>query len=149
MRIVLTWAVRVIYSFALLVTIAMNMPRFSEVDPKLQTYVDSVKYYTNGKLGNFTRIGFDKNLTDPVLGNCRSTLFFNDVGINKKLWTTLSFHEKIVLLAHELLHCEKDVDHKPGYDKIGCPIHIMNPSSGGAYCSKANFDRYMDQAMEY
>lgn len=150
MRIILDWSIRVIYTLAITIGIILNLPRFTDVDPKLEPYRQEVLFLTEGKLGHFTKIGFDKNIGENTLGNCRRALFGNDIGINPRLWRTISHQEKIVILAHELLHCEKDVDHVEGYGMDGfCPKHIMHPQSGGYWCIKSYFDEYMEQAKGY
>lgn len=115
--------------------------------PELEKYRKKVMHLSNGKLGDDTRIGFIDRIDSSVLGRCILTLkkFDFEIDIVKEFWYDLGQSRRILLIAHELMHCQCDVFHTKGKLKDGCPRSFMNPYLPDEHCSIVHFDRYVDE----
>jgi hypothetical protein len=125
---------------------------FDDVHPRLEPYVSQIKGMSKGRLGSqVTRMGFGTLKTrkggQVVIGRCEF-LYMNgfQIIINESSWDDLTSDEKLLLIAHELYHCECNArghnDHK---DELSCPKFYMNSSIPNMHCIRNNFDSYMSQ----
>lgn len=112
------------------------IPQHLNIDPEFKEFVKVVRHLSNDNLGkNTKRIGFIEE-DSSVLGRCNPIT--NTISINKKHWYTLSKWSKVMLITHEIIHCECKIGHIKGIRWDGCPKSIMYPRDGGEYCN----DRY-------
>jgi hypothetical protein len=123
---------------------------------ELLHYVDLIQALnTELSLPADGRIGFKKNLESflfseqRILGSCNYVLptMEVEIDISRSLWKSLSYYEKVLLVAHELRHCVcPDFGHKKVTPLFGgCPGHYMNAYSPGFACSKHYFNVYLQQ----
>lgn len=129
------------YLFILFVGLVVFVPPHLDVDKEIKPYVDEIIKLSDGNLGKkIKRIGFIQE-NSKVLGRCYMTN--KTISINKKYWKSLSKWSKIMLVAHELIHCECNVKHIPGLRWDDCPVSIMYPSDGGEYCNARYRSEYI------
>lgn len=130
---------------AILISIIIynTAPKNRGIDNSLMPYVEDVYILSKGNLnGKKLHINFDK--TEPnVLGSCY--IFKKEIVINKNKWKNLDYNSKILLMAHEIAHCAKDIEHIKGVDSYGCAEHFMYYSDTGYWCNRANFNKYIEQ----
>lgn len=119
-------------------------------DPKLQEYVDIINALSNGKLGhNKIKLGFfsSKKYT-TLIGACKFSLnnLEYEIDISSRYWRTAGYRSKLLLVAHELVHCECG-HFKHNNDKFldGCPISVMHESSILYDCRKKHFKHYLKE----
>ena len=122
-----------------------HTPKHEKIDHDLEFYVDMVYELTDGTLGGkIERMGFDKELDNKILGTCYHLT--DEISIHPENWKSLSEKERILLVAHEIAHCECKQEHvESKSEKSWCPEHFMAPTAGGAYCSRIHFDKYIKQ----
>lgn len=123
--------------------IILFCPKYSSIDKEFKPYVEAVKYFSKGNLGHKTyRMGFS-NENNKVLGRCYH--INNTIEINKKHWTSLSKWSKVMLIAHEIVHCECGHGHNDETYWDGCPKSLMDSLDGGEYCNRRYQKEYIKE----
>jgi hypothetical protein len=141
---------KVLFLLTLVTTLVItNIPRHTEVDPIIKPYVETLSKLTKGNIGSYHAIGFSDINRPRVLANCRITLLNSDITFDRESWEESSVKKRLLILAHELIHCEKGQGHKSEKeDKKGCPLYLMSPIIGSEYCIANNFYKYIKQASD-
>lgn len=130
------------YVIFIFISIVVFVPKYNGIHKEIKPYIQEIKEISRGNLGTKTsRVGFFKK-NNKVLGTCNMTT--GDISINKKHWKKLSKWSKIMLLAHEIIHCECKLGHITALKWDSCPESIMHTHDGGEYCN----DRYKKQYIE-
>jgi len=132
--------------FLILFTVMMIYPvicKFKGVDPRLQPYADELERFSGMKLDN-ANFG---STPETAIGQCN--VLYSTITINEEKWNTFSHENKIIILAHEGLHCLKGANHVKDWGKGLCPKSIMYPMNMGGWCSKAFFDDYMEEVRTW
>jgi hypothetical protein len=133
---------------AFLGAVLSQVPTVYGVDPELKSYVTTIKEMTDNVIGNLDKITI-RGLPGDTAGICRKSTATKEVVINRLAWQKFTYYDKLVLLMHELLHCEKNAVHINGTDNFYCPNHIMNERMGSSTCNKYRIQKYIKQVMEY
>lgn len=130
--------------FLLILLIFLALPavqKFEGVQKELRPYARKLaKLSKNNLILDNAKFGhvFGKN----TIAQCN--MFYRTITINKKAWLTKSEKERIIILAHEAGHCLRGLDHNVLWVGM-CPESIMYPSSSGKWCTKAYWDKYVDE----
>lgn len=123
-----------------------TLPTFIAIDPKVASYVQEIGILSNGNLGSSVRgIGFMTFADSNVLGRCRP--LWKEIQLSETYWNNSEYKERIILLAHEIAHCEKRIGHINGQYK-GCPDHFMSSHDGGFFCNNKYWYKYIKQMKE-
>lgn len=123
-----------------------TIPRNFGIEKNLKNYVNIIKQISNGNLdGNNLHINFGQQ-GDKILGTCY--YYRKEIILDKKKWNLMSYNGKILLLAHEIAHCQKKIKHINGLDKWGCALHFMHWQDTGYFCNKYKFKQYVRQMKE-
>ena len=67
---------------------------------------------------------------------------YREIVISEKYWKKMTNNQRLELLAHELGHCDYDLDHNTLRLNL-CPASIMYPKVFGGSCFTDNFNEYM------
>jgi hypothetical protein len=133
----------IMYLFILFVGLINLVPQHLDIDNELKPYINKVIKLSKKNLGTtIKRVGFFSK-ESKVLGRCY--LVNKTISINKLHWKFLSEWSKIMLIAHELIHCECRKGHTSGRRWDDCPISIMHPTDGGDYCNKRYKKQYIKE----
>lgn len=120
-----------------------NMPVKVGIDPKIKPYLIDMQMLSKNNL-RYKGLNINySNLKSNTLGTC--SFYKKEILINKKRFSTMSYYDKILLLAHEVAHCQKGIGHINKLDKKGCPEHFMHYSDFGSWCNRINFKKYVKQ----
>lgn len=129
-----------VITFSSLITF---VPLKSGIESSLMFYVLKTKELSDGNLdGTNLNINFGKQEKN-ILATCY--LFREEIVINKKSWSKLDYHGKILLIAHEIAHCSKKIGHINKVDSWGCADNFMHYKDTGIWCNKYNFRKYVKQ----
>lgn len=131
-----------LYSFIALVYLAVLTPMYHSVDPDLKPYFDDLAEISHGNLEGTERAGFIPK-HDKFAGRCY--LVHSEIQINKEYWGRIPYINKMLLLAHEVAHCEKGCDHTNEVDELGCPESIMHYQTINSVCIKLNLKKYIEE----
>ena len=139
---------RIVFYLAISLFILLSaMPSKKGIDPEFNIYLDAVEEFSNGNLKRIPNINFGR-LESGTLGACNSNILYEEILINKNHWTYSSYHDRVILLAHELTHCYKKVMHVNGLMSDGCAYSYMNSHDEGSNCNKRHFKRYINEMQE-
>lgn len=121
------------------------MPAHFNVDPKIQPYVNEIIKLSKGNLGKkIKRIGFyTVKKENAPLAICNTMT--NTISVNDVYWKYLSEWSKIMLIVHEIIHCECYIEHIIGLGEDFCPISIMHPYDGGDECNIRHKSKYIKE----
>lgn len=117
-------------------------------DPQFIPYIQEFEHYYKSSVSHVP-IGF-KDLGPNIAGICYRTIFdgktiYAYVEIDSLYWPTLSEHQKINLIFHELGHCAMNRDHVPFEAVRLCPTSFMHYQIMGNDCLKANYEDYIKE----
>jgi hypothetical protein len=122
------------------------VPLKSGIESSLMYYVLKTKEISNNNLdGTNLNINFGSQ-KDGVLATCY--FFREEVVINKKSWNKLDYRGRILLMAHEIAHCQKKIGHINKVDEWGCADNFMHYKDTGIWCNYYNFKKYVKQMKE-
>lgn len=131
-----------------------NMGRFKsphkKTTPELEEYRIKVRELSEGKLGDDRPVGFISKIAgqETVLGRCILT-FENltfEIDIIKDYWYSLSERRRILLMAHEFVHCQcNDLHTDVEYKTDGCPKSFMNPYLIDEWCARRYYHKYISE----
>lgn len=94
--------------------------------PEVREYIKLYEGLTHRRVENETIVLTDPVDTDPyVVGVC--TTPGNYIQLSKSFWFKVGDSTRIVLLFHELGHCDLEREHIEEYFPDGCPKSFMNP----------------------
>lgn len=123
--------------------------------PELEIYRTFIQDLSKDKLGvKGTNLYFvddieNKKEDEVTLATCTrydfKILGDNYIEINKKSWQKLNEEQRVLLVSHELLHCDCDMEHNDTILNDGCPSSISHSHAPDLYCIKAHFVRYFDE----
>lgn len=131
------------YVLIIFVSIVLFVPKHSGVDKEIKPYLKEIISLSKGNLGkNTNRAGFFKK-DNKVLGTCNMRT--DDISLNRKHWKKLSKWDRIMLLAHEVIHCECGIEHFTELYWDGCPKSIMHTHDGGIYCNRRYKKEYIKE----
>lgn len=123
-----------------------SIPKKYGIDKEIKPYIDNVYELSKKNLdGRNLHVNF-LDLKDGVMGVCY--FFKNEIHINKKIWNRLGKNDRILLIAHEVAHCAKGIDHINETDELGCGKHFMHFQDTGKWCNKLKFKEYIKQMKE-
>ncbi len=109
-------------------------------------YIKEVRRLSKGNLSG-KKISMNYTEYRPnALGTCLP--WRNEIIINKKHWQTMSHYDRILLIAHEIAHCEKGIKHINGLEFWGCAKHFMHHQDTGKWCNRTRFREYVKQMQE-
>lgn len=123
--------------------------------PELEVYRDVIAEISDNNLGvENTNLYFAKDIenedeTKITLATC-TRFDFNFLGnnfieINERYWYSLTEVQRVVLLSHELLHCDCDKGHINDLLEDGCESSIMHEYAPDLSCINKHFVRYMTE----
>lgn len=136
----------ILYLTLVLISFVSVLPSKHGVDLELKDYAKEVKRLSNG---NLNAKGLHINFTDKYPKELGSCYFWrSEILINFKHWQKMNYYDKIALMAHEIAHCQKDLDHINGLDNWGCAKHFMHYAGTGKWCNRIRFKRYVKQMQE-
>lgn len=116
------------------------------IDKDLKPYVENVYKVSKGNLnGRKLHIGFTK-FRENQLGTCFP--WRDQITINKKHWQDMNHYDRILLIAHEIAHCQKGIKHIDGLTYWGCAKHFMHYQDTGKWCNRTRFKEYVKQMQE-
>lgn len=108
---------------------------------------------SNGNYGDgdvkFTFV--DKFAGPQTVGQCWINLFGfqKEVDIHKDTWYGLTTKQKILLLAHEEVHCRcLYFNHIDSLDEDDCQVSFMHPNLENPYCTHKKWARYLKELRE-
>lgn len=136
---------------ALLVTLfAFNVilftPEPAYVPEELTHYVNEVYRLSGENLdGRNLNYRFIRN-QGAVLGSCNLAL--GAVEIGRDSWDYMTERERIILIAHEVTHCVKYMDHIILDFSNGCRGHYMDEYMTSKHCIYRDFYKYVKQMRE-
>lgn len=120
-----------------------STPTKKGIDQNLIVYLEKVQSLSQG---NLKYEGLSINFTDLEKGTQGTCYFWRkEILIDRKVFKRLDFYGRILLLAHEITHCQKKIDHINGLDYWGCAAHYMHFSDSGKWCNKYKFKTYVEQ----
>lgn len=120
-----------------------KVPTKIGIDSTIEPYLKDVRKFSNNNL-NYRGLHVNySNLKSNTLGTC--FFYRKEILINKNKFSTMNYYDKILLLAHEITHCQKKKGHINKLDKKGCPAHFMHYSDFGSWCNRVNFKKYVKQ----
>lgn len=107
-------------------------------DPVFHEYLDQLPLRSN------VPIIFEKR-DKGIAGTCTKwTDGYREIQIDKDYWEQIDEAHRLELLAHEIGHCDYDLEHNNEMSEDNCPMSIMYDTNFGNPC----FDRYFDYYME-
>jgi hypothetical protein len=112
------------------------------IDNDLKGIVRLYENKYNIDISNYHNITF-KDLNGDIIGVCY--MFFNYIAIDKTYWKYSNFRERVLLVFHELGHCDQYLLHDTRLRKDGCPLSIMYPNSPSKKCLNKYFDEYISE----
>ena len=123
-------------------------------EQELREMANYIYDYSDGKMGNplipITFLDLSEEEADQgeeVVGQCR--LGWNtEIVISKKYWDNVNTMSRMLLIAHELAHCECDLDHLDDEYKDGCPKHYLNSTTINYYCRNKYKEEYLKQIAQ-
>lgn len=127
----------------LLAILIPRIPSKTGVDKRLKPYLDEVVILSKGNLDyKGLHINFD-NLNKETIGVC----YYNrkEILIDLNYFKRANEKGKILLLAHEIAHCKKKIEHINGVNGWGCGKHFMHSYDGGNWCNEYMFKEYTKQ----
>lgn len=68
-----------------------------------------------------------------------------EIRVRKNYWDTIDRKHRLSLLAHEIGHCDYDLDHNDEILEDGCPASIMASMNFGGSCFKKHYNYYMEE----
>lgn len=113
-----------------------------ETDPVFYEYLDKLP------LKNNTPIIFSDR-KEGVAGTC--TMWsdgYREIQIDPKYWNKIDRSHRLQLIAHEIGHCDYDLDHDDSMSEDNCPMSAMNGTNFGGECFEKYFDYYMEEIYE-
>ena len=128
--------------------------KHTEVHQELDAYRNYINLLSNGKIGKkSTSIGMvEYEPKNPnLLGRCLFTTnpLGKEIDIVKDQWYYLSDERKLILVAHEFIHCDcTRFGHEEKYFKDGCPTTIMDAYLPDEKCVEDHFYEYMSQIQK-
>lgn len=122
-------------------------------NPEIEQIRHLLSKLTYGKLGKGdVRFAMKKEIevTEDarVAGQCWINLYGmqKEVDIDRVSWNRASLANKVLLVAHEEIHCACGFFfHKEGLDKFDCPLDIMGPYMPSKACANRNWNKYLQQ----
>jgi hypothetical protein len=115
------------------------------MEQRLLPYINQVYLLSKGNLdGRNVNINFVSDKSN-VLGTCY--WWRNEITISEYHWKRLDYYGKISLIAHELGHCKKQLEHING-TKWGCAEHFMHYKETGFWCNRKYFVKYLKQMKD-
>lgn len=114
--------------------------------PDFRPYIKEIKKLSKGNLSAKGLHIHYTNFRPKALGTCYS--WRNEILINKKHWQNMTEYDKILLLAHEITHCQKGIKHIDGLTYWGCARHYMYFKDTGKWCNRNRFKHYVKQMQE-
>lgn len=122
------------------------IPLKSGIESSLLLYVIKTKEISNSNLdGTNLNINFGKQ-EENVLATCY--FYRKEIIVNKNSWNKLNYNDRILLIAHEIAHCQKQVKHINKVDEWGCADNFMHYRDTGSWCNYYNFKKYAKQMKE-
>jgi hypothetical protein len=127
------------------------------IDPELEDPLAMVYLVSNGTLSRTIKhVGFFKEETEEedgykVIGTCSwftnwdNIALIPQIQLHRETWGRYTNTQKIILLAHELYHCECDGDHKDEYFEDGCQAHYMHSYMPSKSCINDHWEEYSKQ----
>lgn len=114
--------------------------------PDFRPYINKVKELSKGNLSaKGLHISYT-NFSPKLLGTCFT--WRNEILINKKHWQNMNHYDRVLLIAHEIAHCQKNIKHINGLDYWGCAKHFMHYQDKGMWCNRTRFKEYVKQMQE-
>lgn len=132
--------------FLLITFVLVNTPPTFSVDSRIQPYVDEIVELSKDNLdGNIPILV--KKLKNNDLGYCYyAGIRYIEIDLNKFL--EYNFKERLAIVAHELMHCEKSCDHNNKLLKDGCHSSLMHSQMQRSGCYEKHWDRYVKEMQE-
>lgn len=115
-------------------------------DPDFRPYINAVKKLSKGNLSAKGLHIHYTNFRPKALGTCFT--WRNEILINKKHWQKMTHYDRILLMAHEITHCQKGIKHLNGLTYWGCAKHYMHWQDTGMWCNRIRFKEYVKQMQE-
>lgn len=135
--------------FALIISFGVNikLPDSPGLHDDFVKYIRYVEEFSAGNIKGIPNINYGKTnyltIAYCYLNPIKPLRF---IVVNKNQWQYMTFHDKVITMAHELAHCYNDIDHKDDLRfKDGCAKHFMNPVDTGSICNKKYFNLYLKQ----
>jgi hypothetical protein len=128
-----------------LVSIMANLtPRYEDQNPAFKTYIELFEFY----YGKKTTSGMQfRELDEGIVGTCYHGT--KSIAISPEYWKYALESEKIVLIFHELAHCELGRDHLEDIFTDGCPQSILYPSVLSRYCFDKHQLHYFNEVFSW
>lgn len=129
--------------------IAVSSPPKFGVEKEIQPILEDVVRLSKGNIQGTVPIHWGDIDTEDkdYLGMCYHRII-NYIRIDKKDFEKLNRKSKVILLAHELGHCECGSSHINGYSKDGCPLHFMNRVAPDRSCIRKHWRKYISQTRK-
>ena len=126
-----------------------------EVHLEFRDYVSYIYSISQGRFRvRVERIGFyknDTNIPESRIGECSLIIpsWQPEIDIRKESWYDLTERQKVLLLAHEILHCSCKYFHHIDVTRIdGCPTHYSNGVLAGDKCVDIYYLEYLNQITQ-
>lgn len=127
-------------------------PLHKDVEPDLDVHREALLIITEGKLGTKDiRVGFSPKLGSGTVGRCNFvwSSLSHEIDINMSHWNYFTSPEKIVVLAHEYIHCQCNFyGHLGERFSDGCPDNIMYPMLPERACINRHYGLYLKQIKQ-
>lgn len=132
--------------FLVIALVLVNTPNSFESNPVLEAYVKKVERLSKGNIKSNIQINF-ADLNTPVIGTCYQTAI-RYIEIDKEAFDVFTEKKRLLVIAHELAHCQCNYDHIEILDSNSCPYHFMYPATPSFECLYKNWNRYVRQMKE-
>ena len=124
---------------------------------ELEDYRTKLQKVSNGNLGDpsiklyYTEEEKESKVPgNSVLATCYNYGLHKYIDVHKDLWYNLSEPLKIVMMAHEFIHCEKNsMGHSSGIMPDNCSSSIMNPTLIDLDCYSRHKNLYLDEIKNW
>ncbi len=128
------WSMVIVLIIATMVLSTID-PRYETVNPAFRPYVDVFEFHYKQKV--ISGIEF-RELEDTAVGTC---YFKTDsIAVDPTYWKYANETERLILILHELGHCDLRRLHIEGKFEDGCPQSLMHPTVIPNQC----FERYQE-----
>lgn len=78
-----------------------------------------------------------------ISGTCTTYTNYKVIEIDPEYWDTATTNQRLELLAHEIGHCDYNLDHNTNILEDGCYESVMYPVNFGGYCWDKHEENYL------